>query len=130
MKTQKISALLIALLAITLAAACAKKTSTPTEAFKAFYEASKNKDVASIKRLISRDLLVKMEEAAKQQNKSLDDFLGEQAQRGVPPSMPDTRNEKIDGDKATLEYKDPKGGDDSWRTVHFVKEDGEWRTNF
>jgi hypothetical protein len=130
MKTRKISALLVALLAVILAACGAQKASTPTEAFKAFYEASKNKDVAALKKLLSKDLLSKMEESAKKDNKSLDDFLGEQAQKGIPPSMPETRNEKIDGDKATLEYKDVKNGEDSWRTVRFIKEDGGWKTNF
>ena len=43
--------------------------------------------------------------------------------------MPETRNEKIDGDKATLEFKDT-GGDSNWTTAHFVKEDGEWKVAF
>jgi hypothetical protein len=130
MKTKKISALLMALLAITLVAACAKKASTPTEAFKDFYEAAKNKDVAALKKRLSKDLLSRMEESAKKDNKSLDEFLGEQAQRGIPPTLPETRNEKIDGDKATLEFKDTKSDGDNWRTVKLVKEDGEWKTNF
>ena len=129
MKTRKISALLIALLAVTLVACGSKKASTPTEAFKSFYEAAKNKDVAGIKRLLSKDALSKMEERAKQQNQSLDDLLSTQSQKGIPPAMPETRNEKIDGDKATLEYKDTDASS-GWRTVRFVKEDGEWKTMF
>ena len=129
MKTRKISALLIALLAVTLVACGGKKASTPTEAFKSFYEAAKAKDVATLKRLFAKDTLSKMEERAKQQNKSLDDFIGEQAQNGIPPNMPELRNEKIDGDNATLEFKGP-GGDSDWRTVPFVKEDGDWKIKF
>jgi|ERR1043165_3886561 hypothetical protein len=119
-----------ALLAIALfSAACGKKASTPTEAFKTFYEASKAKDVATIKRLMAKDALSKMEDKAKQANKSLDDFIVDQAQNGIPPSMPETRNEKIDGDNATIEFKGP-GGDSDWRTVPFAKEDGEWKIKF
>ena len=129
MKTRKISALLIALLAVTLAACGGKKASTPTEAFKSFYEASKAKDVAALKKLLAKESLTKLEDRAKQQNKSLDDLLGQQSQNGVPPSMPETRNEKIDGDKATLEFKDT-AGDNNWTTAHFVKEDGEWKVAF
>ena len=124
METRKISALLIALLAVTLVACGGKKASTPTEAFKSFYEAAKTKDVATLKRLFAKDTLSKMEERAKQQNKSLDDLLGQQSQNGVPSSMPETRNEKIDGDKATLEIKVRS---DTWRPTSFVKEDGEWK---
>ena len=128
MKTRNISALLIALLAITLVA-CGKKASTPTEAFKSFYEAAKSKDVATLKRLMAKDSVSKMEDRAKQENKSLDDYLSENAQKGIPPTVPDTRNEKIDGDHATLEFK-ASSGDDSWRTVPLVKEDGEWKVMF
>src|SRR5205085_1113707 len=98
-----------------------KKASTPTEAFKSFYEAAKGKDVATLKRLMAKDALSKMEDRAKQQNKSVDDFLASQASEGIPPAMPETRNEKIDGDKATIEFKGP-GGDSDWRTVPFAKE--------
>ncbi|HYJ45529.1 MAG TPA: hypothetical protein VEV81_02875 [Pyrinomonadaceae bacterium] len=129
MKNGKISALLIALLAVTLVACGGKKASTPTEAFKSFYEAAKSKDVATIKRLLAKDAMSKMEERAKQQNKPIDDFLVAQVSDGVPPSMPDIRNEKIEGDNATLEFKGPNG-DNDWRTVPFSKEDGEWKIKF
>jgi hypothetical protein len=145
MKTQKLSALLIVLLAVTLVACGGKNASTPTDsgkkdsalitastptnAFKSFYEAAKTKDVATLKKLLAKDSLSKMEDKAKQANKSLDDYIGEQTQSGIPPSMPETRNEKIDGDKATIEFKGP-GGETDWRTVPFAKEDGEWKVLF
>ena len=34
------------------------------------------------------------------------------------------RNEKVDGDKATIEIQNTFG---SWETVHFVREDGVWK---
>ncbi len=39
--------------------------------------------------------------------------------------MPPTRNEKIDGDSATLEVQDEKSKD--WEKLYFVKEDDEWK---
>jgi hypothetical protein len=39
--------------------------------------------------------------------------------------MPETRNEKINGDMATLEVKNEKT--DKWDPLPFVKENGEWK---
>jgi hypothetical protein len=66
-----------------------------------------------------------MEKAAKAQNKSVDDLLKASNDAAPPPATFETRNEKIDGDKATLEVnQDGKG---RWQTVNFVKEDGSWK---
>ena len=131
MRTRKIFAL-IALLAIALATGCntVKKNSTPTEAFKAYYDAVKKEDVAAVKKTLSKNLLNPLEELAKRRNKPLDEVLFGYIQ-GAKKYLPDTlevRNEKIDGDHATLEYKshDETLGD-SWKTHNFVKEDGEWK---
>ena len=123
MKTQGQAALAIAaLLVIALSgAACGKKNSTPTETFKAFYEAAKKRDAASIKKTLSKGLLGKLEEDAKKSIKSFDEYL---LNVDLPDTLPETRNEKIEGDKATLEIK---GRGDYWRSESFVKEDGEWK---
>ncbi|HEX8844545.1 MAG TPA: hypothetical protein VF791_07865 [Pyrinomonadaceae bacterium] len=102
--------------------------SSPTEVFKAYYEANKTKNVAAFKRTFSKVMLDKMEERARQRNMTLDDLLAkalESASQQVPATLPEVRNEKIEGDTATLEFKDDKG--DKWVTIHFVKEDGEWK---
>ena len=109
------------LLIIALAAACGKKASTPTEGFKAFYEAAKKKDAAALKRTISKAMLTELENQAKKENKPFDEFL---VSVNVPDAMPEVRNEKIDGDTATLEVK---GRGDNWRSTKFIKEDGEWK---
>lgn len=113
---------LLALVAIALgaAAACGKKASTPTEGFKAFYDAAKKKDAAAMKKTISKRLLTELEAEAKRDNKQFDEFL-------VSVNLPDTletRNESIQGETATLEVK---GRGDSWRKQKLVKEDGEWK---
>jgi len=117
----------MALLAITLLA-CSKKPSTPTEAFKAFYEAAKNKDVASLKKLMAQRSLTQREESAKRNGKSLDEFLASESQKDIPPSIPETRNEKIEGDNASVEFR--SGNSENWRTVRLVKESDEWKVIF
>lgn len=127
MKIRQTIALVVAALITIALAACGggKKASTPTEAFKMFYEAAKGKDVPTLKRVMSKATLAGMEEHAKGQKISLDEFLSKESQTGLPPNIPETRNEKIEGDKATIEIK--REGATSWSTASFVKEDGDWK---
>jgi predicted lipid-binding transport protein (Tim44 family) len=102
--------------------------SGPTEVFQAYYEAIKAKDVNAIKSVFSKSMLAMMEDQAKRSNKSLDAVLAEgleHAREDIPEAIPETRNEKIDGDTATLEVRDEKK--DKWETIHFTKEDGAWK---
>ena len=102
--------------------------SGPAEVFQAYYEAIKAKDVGAVKSVFSKSMLTMMEDRAKRTNKSLDAVLAEgleHAREDIPEAMPETRNEKIDGDTATLDVRDEKK--DKWETVHFTKEDGEWK---
>lgn len=127
MKIRQATALLIAALVAVASASCGKKASTPTELFKSFYTAAKNKDVDGLKSMMSKEALADTEREARKRGQSLDDFLAGQGQY-FPPNMPEIRNEKIEGDKATLEFK--REGAANWSTVRFVKEDGEWKVNF
>jgi len=128
MKIRQATVLLIAaLLALAPASCGGKKASTPTELFKSFYTAAKNKDVDGLKSMMSRAALADWEREAKRRGQSLDDFLVIQGQF-FPPNMPEIRNEKVEGDRATLEFK--REGAANWSTVRFVKEDGEWKVSF
>ena len=123
MKRKKITALVIAMVSLALAAsACNKAGSSPTATAKAFYDAAKAKDPAAIKSTMSKGSLEMMEKFAKMQNKSLDDALKDPS--GSPPPAFEARNEKITGDNATVEVKDEKG---NWDTIPLVKEDGQWK---
>jgi len=105
--------------------------STPTATFTAYYNAIKNNDAAAVKAIFSKDTIQALEEEAKQQKKSFDDVFQEglkSASAEVPAQLPEVRNEKIDGDRATLEIKDDKKG--TWEPLHFVKEDGKWKVSF
>ncbi|HWT01708.1 MAG TPA: DUF4878 domain-containing protein [Pyrinomonadaceae bacterium] len=125
MKTARIFAFALALVGLALAsAACNKAGKSPTGTAKAFYDAVKSKDVAGMKNAMSKKSLQMMEQVAKIQNKSLDDWLKERSEQDPPTGSFETRNEKINGDMGTLEVNDGKG---KWDTVHFVKEDGLWK---
>ncbi|MDQ3819553.1 MAG: DUF4878 domain-containing protein [Acidobacteriota bacterium] len=124
MTKPKITALIIMMGLFTLFfAACNKSGSTPTATAKAFYDASKAKDVQGIKNALSKKSLAMLEGFSQMGGKSLDDSLKE----SDPAKMSQTfevQNEKINGDKATLDIKDENG---KWQTVPFVKEDGQWK---
>jgi hypothetical protein len=127
MKARGATALLTAALLAVAAGSCGgKKASTPTELFKAFYTAAKNRDADSLKSTMSRASLAYAESEAKKRGQSVDEFLAAQGQY-FPPNMPEIRNEKIEGDKATLEFK--REGAANWSTARFVKEDGEWKVS-
>lgn len=132
MKTQRNIALGCGLVLIALVAiACGKSggNATPTQTFQTFYNAVKAKDAQALKSIIMKRDLEEMEAEAKKKNKSIDDFLKdeviEQVGRKIPAQMPEVRNEKIEGDTATLEVKDGE----NWRPARFVKEDGGWKMN-
>ena len=126
MKKRKITLLVGAFIALALvAAACNKAGSSPTATAKAYFEAAKSKDISTMKSLISKNTLDMLDKAAKAQNKSLEEVLKAGNDAAPPPATFETRNEKVDGDKATLEVdQDGKG---KWQTISFVKEDGGWK---
>jgi Domain of unknown function (DUF4878) len=100
--------------------------STPTITFMAFYEASKNGDVEAVKRTLSRSSLDFLTAEAKKDNKTLEAAITESLKiSDIPKSTPEVRNEKIEGDNATLEIKDEKTN--TWDSFRFVKENGEWK---
>jgi hypothetical protein len=115
---------------ITLLALCAfaflacSTTPSPTDVFKAQNEAQKKKDAAAMKQNLSKGSLDLIEKAAKTQNKTLDEALTAESPMGNSAEY-ETRNEKIDGDNATLEIKTKDT--DQWVTMPFVKEDGKWK---
>jgi predicted lipid-binding transport protein (Tim44 family) len=95
---------------------------TPTEAYKAAYAARQNKDVAALKKLMSKDALEFLE-IFSEPGKSIDDTLRKMME--TPQAATDeSRNEKITGETATIEYPDGQG---KWKKMDFIKEGGEWK---
>ncbi|MDQ3132163.1 MAG: hypothetical protein M3Q99_15560 [Acidobacteriota bacterium] len=123
MKRYKI---IILILSATIFTACqaAQKTMSPTETMKALNEASKTKDIETTKKLVSKGTLALLEKSAKEQNTTIDELL--KKDEGAPfQELPETRNEKITGDTATIEVKDT--ATNGWEILPFVKEDGIWK---
>lgn len=97
---------------------------TPVETFKTYIKAIKHKDTTTMKILLS-DATIKMhEQEAKAQGVTVDDIVKRETLFQEGQTSVEYRNEKIDGDRATLEVKTAYG---SWETVPFIREDGDWK---
>ena len=97
---------------------------TPTEALESFIAASKTKDVEARKRVMSKGTLALVEQSAKEQGTTVDEIM--KKDDGMPPvENPETRNEIIEGDRASIEVKNSFTGD--FDKIPFVKEDGVWK---
>lgn len=100
--------------------------STPTATYKTAYNARKNKDIETLKRVLSKDVhefLTEIGKADDNDKKTLDDMLKELCEQPQADN-PEVRNEKINGDKGTLEYLDESG---AWQPMDLVKDNGEWK---
>src|SRR6476469_12857 len=106
MRDRRISAVCGALAVIVAVSACSMlNRSSPTATFKAFFEASKKKDTAAMKKSLSKGTVEMFDKLAKEQNKSTDEMLKGIDKDSKDEKIPETRNEKITGDTATLEVK-------------------------
>jgi hypothetical protein len=96
---------------------------TPTDAYKFGFEARQRKDIVALKRVMAKNAIEFLTMIGQEEKKTLDDQLKELAERPQGPTS-ETRNEKISGDRATLEYLDVNG---KWVTMDLAKEDGDWK---
>lgn len=77
-----------------------------------------------MKMLLSAESIKMHEQEAKAQNVTLDDIVRRETLFTEGQKTVEFRNQKIEGDKASLEVKNSFG---SWETVPFVREDDEWK---
>jgi hypothetical protein len=128
MKIYKIA--FIALLAFVFAAcqqAAEKQALSPTETLKALNEAAKKKDVETMKKLVSKGTLASLEKSAQVQETTVDELLTRD--ESVPfQELPETGDEKITGETATVAIRNNATGD--WETMPFVREEGAWKIAF
>ena len=96
---------------------------TPTDAYKTAYELRKKKDIEGLKKVMSKDILDFLTMMGEDDKKSLDDMLREMCDKPQAPTN-ESRNEKITGNTATLEYPDDKG---NWKTMDLVKVGNDWK---
>jgi hypothetical protein len=101
-----------------------KRGDSPIESFKAYVTAVKKKDTTKMKLMLSSESIKMHEQEAKAQNVTLDDIVKRETLFTEGQKTVEFRNEKIDGENATLEVKNSFG---SWETVPFVREDDEWK---
>ena len=103
------------------------KMSTPSEANESLFNAIKNKDKAAIKQLVSKDTIEILDAAAKEKKMTVDELLDKEFFVNITlPARLEQRNEKITGDKATVEMLTDKN---EWDTSNFVKEDSVWKVS-
>lgn len=77
-----------------------------------------------MKLLLSNETIKMHEQEAKAQAVTVDDIVKRETLFNENQRSIEYRNEKVDGDKATLEIKNSYG---SWETVPFVREEGVWK---
>jgi len=100
---------------------------TPSEANESIFKAIKNKDKAAIKQLVSKDTIEILDTAAKEKKMTVDELLDKEFFVNITlPARLEQRNEKITGDKATVEMLTDKN---EWDTSNFVKEDSVWKVS-
>jgi len=118
------SRILVLVLSVVLFGCGSQKPATPLETFKTYVKAYKQKDMATMKLLLSDSTLKMHEREAKAQGTTVDDILKRESMIGEGQKAVEYRDEKIEGDKATLQIKNVFG---SWETLPFIREDGVWK---
>lgn len=109
-----------------LLAACggSGKVASPVETFKTYVKAYKQKDTKTMKLLLTNATLKMHENQAKAQGVTVDEIIKREAIIGDTQTGVDYKDEKIEGDKATLQFKNAAN---TWETMPFVREDGVWK---
>jgi hypothetical protein len=97
---------------------------TPLETLQAYNLAIKKKDPTQMKLLLSDASLKMAEQEAKAQNVTIDEIMKRETLFSENQRRVEIRNQKVDGDRATIEMKDTF---DTWITVPFVREEGVWK---
>ncbi len=100
------------------------RIASPTEAFKALGDAGNRDDLRALVQLFNRRSLELFAEDARAQAKFMDVIMLNQRAVIVAKAAPAVRNEKINGDSATLEVRMAGG---NWEKMYFTKEDGQWK---
>ena len=114
----------VVLVVVTVVSCGSRAAATPAETFKTYVKASQKKDAAAMRLLLSDATITMHEKEAKAQGVKLDEIITRDSLIAEGQRTVEYRNEKVEGDKATLEYKTFYG---SWDKIVFVREDGVWK---
>jgi hypothetical protein len=120
----KLVTLLLSAILLITACSNAPKPQTPMETLKLYASARKKKDVDTMKSLLSEGSLKMSEDEAKAQNKTLDEVILNETLFSESVTQVEFRNEKSEGDNASIEVKNSFG---SFDIVTFIRENGGWK---
>jgi len=98
---------------------------SPGDVLKQYVAASQKQDIQAMKSLLSKSSLLYIEEKARPMKLNVDDVLRKETEIKLQAEI-ETRNEKIEGDTASVEVKNPATGEFDIK-YPFVKEDGAWK---
>ncbi len=118
----------LVLLTVVLLVGCNSNQSSensPSGVLKQYVAASQKQDVAAMKNLLSKGSLELIEKSAKAQNSTTDELLRKESSVKIQNAI-ETRNEKIEGETATIEVKNETNGEFDMKML-FVKENGAWK---
>lgn len=107
-----------------LACGESREPATPVETLKAYTIAMKSKDITMMKLLLSEASLKMHQEEAKARGVTVDEIVQQQTLFAPDQRAFNYRNQKIEGDTATVEVENAFGG---WDTVYLVREAGTWK---
>ena len=97
---------------------------SPLKTLQTYQKAMKAKDTTTMKMLLTAESLKMLEQEAKSQNVVLDEIVKRETLFPESQKVFEFRNEKIEGDKATVEVKNSF---DQWEVWPFVFEDSQWK---
>ncbi|HEY0462193.1 MAG TPA: hypothetical protein VGC97_23875 [Pyrinomonadaceae bacterium] len=120
----------LVLLTVVLMVGCnANQSSSPAgspgDVLKQYVAASQKGDIQAMKSSLSKSSLLYIEEKARPMKLNVDDVLRKETEIKLQAEI-ETRNEKIEGDTASVEVKNPATGEFDIK-YPFVKEDGAWK---
>ncbi|HRH41888.1 MAG TPA: hypothetical protein PKY82_09610 [Pyrinomonadaceae bacterium] len=116
--------LFICLALLMISCRSADTPQTPLDTLKTYLQAIKKKDVSKMKALLSEGSIKMATEEAKAQNIAVDEVILRETLFTADQKTLKFRNEKIDGDNATIEVETSPNLFDR---VPFVKENGIWK---
>jgi hypothetical protein len=124
MRFYQILLILILAAGLTACGRSVQTPQTPVETLQTYAQAIKKKDVPKMKALLSKGSIKMAEDQAKAQNIAVDEVILRETLFSPEQKTLKFKNEKIDGDNASIEIENSFG---SFDRIPFVKEDGLWK---
>ena len=119
------SRIIVLSFAVLLAGCGGSKPATPIETFKTYVKATAKKDTAAMRLLLSDGTIKMHEKEAVAQGVTVNDIVARETLFAENQRAVEFKDEKIDGDKATLLVKNSNSK--KWETIFFIRENGEWK---